>query len=160
MTDASEVLRRLHGRWEGSGHGEFPTIESFDYRERADFILDEARQLVRYTFDDVLVDESGQDVRPTHAEVGILRVTEDNEFELLSAQTGRIEVLHGVISSADRADPEVRFESVVVAHDPRVLRSARILRVAPDRLHYETWMELATLEGVRIHTRATLRRAD
>jgi hypothetical protein len=160
MTDAGEVRRLLHGRWDGSGHGEFPTIESFDYRERVEFVLDEARQLVRYTFDDILVDDEGQDLRPTHAEVGILRVTESNEFELLSAQTGRVEVLHGVISSADRADPELRFESVVVAHDPRVLRSVRILRVAPNRLHYETWMELATLEGVRIHTRATLRRAD
>ncbi len=168
MTDASRLewgasalLAALAGTWEGVGHGEYQTIDSFDYREHAEFVFDESRRLVRYSFDDTIIGPNGEDLRPTHAEVGILKLTEDDDFELLSAQTGRIEVLRGRISAVPRsAAMELRLESVVIAHDPRVANSARILRLEDDALHYEVWMELANLNGSQIHTRATLRRED
>ena len=141
------------------GRGEYPTIESFDYREHAEFVFDESRRLARYTFDDTIIGPDGQDLRPTHVEVGILKLTEDDDFELLSAQTGRVEVLTGEISAAaESAQVELRLESVVIGHDPRVAHSTRILRLEGDTLHYEVWMELVNLDGSQIHTRATLHR--
>lgn len=158
MTTTTAALRSLAGVWEGTGHGEFPTIESFDYRERTEFILDEARRLLRYSSDDTIIDADGLDVRPTHTEVGILQLTEDDDFELLSAQPGRVEVLRGAISRTKAPAVELRLESVAIAHDPRVAASTRLYRVDGDRLHYEVWMELVNLEGSRIHTQAQLHR--
>ena len=160
VTGPEAALRSLAGTWEGTGHGEYPTIESFEYREQAEFILDKARQLVRYVFDDTIIDADGSDLRPTHVEVGLLRLTEDDDFELLSAQTGRVEVLRGSISGTSASAIELRLQSVAVAHDPRVASSTRIFRVGEDILEYEVWMELTTLKGSRIHTRATLHRVS
>ena len=127
-SDAAAVLTALAGVWEGTGHGEFPTIESFDYRERAEFIFDDARRLVRYCFEDTIVGPGGDDLRPSHVDVGILRLTDDGDFELLSAQTGRVEVLQGAISTeAGGAGMELRLDSVVVAR-PVSSRTVRFTR--------------------------------
>jgi hypothetical protein len=67
--------------WEGAGHGEYRTIEPFDYREQTEFDAAAGRNLVHYRLDDWVTDGEGNDVRPSHLEVGIIALKADRQIE-------------------------------------------------------------------------------
>ena len=158
LDTALQALLALDGTWRGSGEGYLPSGDVFTYSEDASFAADEERRLVRFTFEDRVTDEHGQDVRASHVETGIIRLVDAEAVEILSAQTGRTEVLIGSIeATADGC--RISVDGRHVGHDPRVAGSRREYTLAADALVLRSWLTLASEPDLeRLHTVATLQR--
>lgn len=157
------ALVTLDGVWRGEGEGYLPNGDTFAYREQASFIADGSRRLVRYTFEDAIVEDAtpedgGRAERPSHVETGIIRVTDEGALELFSAQTGRTEVLTGA-AQVGEGGVELALASTAVGNDDRIASTRRLFRIGRDTLDIRSWLTLAsTPEIERHHTTIRLKR--
>jgi hypothetical protein len=88
---ALEPLAWLLGTWSGQGHGEYPTIEPFDYRETVTF-THAGKPMFAY----IQRTQDAADGRPLHSESGFWRVVGDGRIELVLAHAfGVVEVAEG-----------------------------------------------------------------
>jgi len=93
-------LAFLLGRWEGTGNGDYPTIEGFTFGQEVLFSQN-GKPFLFYTSRSWLVDESGAAVRPLAMETGFWRPRPNNEVEvILSHPTGFAEIWYGRVSGA------------------------------------------------------------
>ncbi|WP_025777591.1 FABP family protein [Brevibacterium sp. VCM10] len=89
-----EVVSGLIGTWRGDGHGEYPTIESFDYVEEVTF-TDVGKPFLHYA--QMTWSPSGA---PMHTETGYLRIINGTGVEFVLAQpTGQTELSEGPLES-------------------------------------------------------------
>lgn len=87
----------LVGTWQGTGRGEYPTIESFQYTEELTF-TDVGKPFLHYA--QRTWSPAGA---PMHVETGYLRLPEDGTIELILAQpTGQTELGQGRLATEDR----------------------------------------------------------
>ncbi len=150
-------LAPLLGTWRGSGHGEYPTIESFDYHEEIHFghvgrPFLTYRQRTRHAGDG----------RSLHAETGYLRCAGPDRIELILAHpTGITEICEGTL---DLADDGLRLE-MGSTHIGRtttaklVTALARTFSLVGDTIDYSLRMAAVGREEQH-HLAASLRRAD
>lgn len=90
----------LAGRWHGSGHGDYPTIDSFSFGQEVVFAHD-GRPFLHYFSRTWLVDGDGAIVRPAALETGFLRARPEGECELvLVHHTGFAEIWYGTVEGA------------------------------------------------------------
>jgi hypothetical protein len=90
-------LAFLLGRWEGRGHGDYPTIESFEFGHEVVFSHN-GKPFLYYTSRSWLVDSEGTAVRPLAMETGFWRPQPDGGLEVVLAHpTGVAEVWYGKI---------------------------------------------------------------
>lgn len=140
---ASDLFGLLEGTWQGIGRGGYPTISSFDYREKLVFTRRNETTLAYDQRTEKHVDGSGKFVT-SHWESGFIRILEDEELELINAQSGgRGEVLSGHIESFD-STIRLHFVSKALMNDVRMLSTARRFELEGDQLRYE--MEMSTTE--------------
>jgi hypothetical protein len=100
----------LLGTWQGNGHGDYPTIDSFEFGQECIFTHD-GRPFLHYLSRSWIEDEKGAKVREAAIETGFLRPRPDAGLEwLLAHNTGFVEVWHG---SVDGAKIEIRTDAVV-----------------------------------------------
>src|SRR5262245_36594762 len=118
-TTSTQVFDLLQGTWRGEGRGGFPGVTSFDYRETLTFtrrdektLAYEQRTQKRY--------DGGTEWLESHWENGFIRVRENGELEMTSAQIGRTEVLIGIIEMQDNTT-RIRFVSKTITNDPRMV---------------------------------------
>lgn len=151
------VLALLLGKWNGNGSGEFPTIQSFDYREELEFLPIESRALVRYNQCTWRRTETGE-YAPSHQEAGFWRVLPGDEIEIVNAQSGgRVEVSRGKLETV----PDgfiLRLRSVAVANDARIDKIDREFKLHTDTLEYAMGMSTTSVPTLTRHTHATLSR--
>lgn len=85
----------LLGRWGGRGHGDYPTIEKFEFGQELVFTHD-GRPFFHYFSRSWVVDENGEKVRDAAQEAGFLRCRPGGELELLlSHSSGVSEIWYG-----------------------------------------------------------------
>ena len=155
VSPVSVAVRQLVGVWKGTGSGEFPTIDSFTYRERLEVSELRAGRLhyLQQTWRHVDGEEVG-----SHMETGFIIVTDDAAVEILNAQSsGRVEVLRGSVSLQE-GTVVVDLHSVTLAHDERMIGSRRELRLDEDELAYSMAMATTSVPEVATHLTAHLTR--
>lgn len=85
----------LLGTWAGNGHGDYPSIEPFQFGQELVFQQD-GRPFLHYFSRSWIVDESGATVREAAQETGFLRCLPEGRLELvLSHSTGLSEIWYG-----------------------------------------------------------------
>ena len=88
-------LAWLIGTWAGNGHGEYETIDDFQFGQEVLFQQD-GRPFIHFMSRSWIVDENGDHVREAAQETGFIRPQEDRTLEVVMAHnTGFIEIWHG-----------------------------------------------------------------
>ena len=83
------------GRWGGRGHGDYPTIEPYQYGQELVFTHD-GRPFLHYFSRSWVVDENGERLREGAQETGFLRCRPEGKVELLlTHNTGFVEIWYG-----------------------------------------------------------------
>ncbi len=95
----------LLGTWQGSGRGEYPSIDPFNFEQEV-AVAHDGRPFLHYFSRTWITDDNGERVRPGALETGFLRVsaeaTDDGyplEF-VLAHPTGYAEVWYGIADGA------------------------------------------------------------
>jgi hypothetical protein len=157
QTTAGEIFELLEGNWQGEGHGGYPTIESFDYRERLTFTRrDEATLAYNQRTEKHM--EGAEEYITSHWENGFISILENGDLELVNAQSGgRGEVLTGHI---ERIDSMIRlhFVSKTMMNDARMVATARRFELEGDQLRYEMEMSTIKVNQLTQHLSITLER--
>lgn len=154
--DIGRLFTFLEGIWTGGGRGGYPTVQSFDYRETLTFTRRDEKTLAYDQRTQKRYD--GQtDWLVSHWESGFLRVLENGELELTSAQIGRTEVLMGTVISLDSII-RIHFVSKTITNDPRMICTERIFELEGNALHYEMHMQTTQVDRLTPHLKATLQR--
>lgn len=151
-------LSRLVGTWEGSGKGEFPTIDSFSYRELLE--VSEVVAGARLHYLQRTWRTNVQPEVPSHVETGFISVTDEGGIELLNSQgSDRVEALLGTVADADDG-LVLDFTSRSLADDERMVDSWRTWTVRDDELSYTMGMRTTAVPTGSSHLAATLRRTS
>jgi hypothetical protein len=156
MTDQN-ILHDLLGEWSGTGRGEFPTIEPFDYIETLRFATD-GRPLLHYEQKTKRRRNGESDYVPSHWESGFIRSLADGKIELTCAQNGgRLEKLTGSIEETETG-LILHLKSADFLNDVRMLETSRTITVDGDRLHYTQNMHTNAVDALTFHIEAKLER--
>jgi len=154
---ADEVFDLLEGAWQGEGHGGYPTIESFTYREKMIFSRKDTSTLA-YDQRTEKRQVDSQEFVPSNWENGFIAIQENGEMELVNAQSGgRGEVLTGhieVIGSTIR----LNFNSKTLMNDARMLSTRRRFELDGDKLRYEMEMRTTKVDKLTRHLAIQLER--
>ncbi|HET9076984.1 MAG TPA: FABP family protein [Acidimicrobiales bacterium] len=134
MNENLAPLAALIGTWSGRGHGQYPTIEPFDYEEHVTF-TDVGRPFLAYTQRTSHL----EDGRPLHSEVGYWRLPRPGWVEVVLAHpTGVAEVTEGEVSGS-----AIRLRSTSVTGTgtaKEVTALERDFDISADRLRYSVRM--------------------
>ena len=85
----------LLGTWRGNGHGDYPTIEKYQFGQELIFTHD-GRPFFHYMSRSWITDEQGNTVREGAIETGFIRCPEQGKIEfLLTHNTGISEIWYG-----------------------------------------------------------------
>lgn len=93
-------LAFLLGHWRGNGHGDYPTIDKFEFGQEVAFTHD-GRPFLHYFSRTWALDADGRRERPMAVETGFVRPQPDEEVEwLMTHPTGIVEIYHGKVDGA------------------------------------------------------------
>ena len=114
----------LLGTWAGNGHGDYPTIDAFEFGQEVVFTHD-GRPFFHYFSRSWIVDAHGEKVRDAALETGFLRCRPDRQVELLLAhQTGFVEIWYG---SAEGGKLDLTTDAVARTHSAKEYVAGRRL---------------------------------
>jgi hypothetical protein len=89
----------LLGTWQGNGHGDYPTIDGYQFGQELVFQQD-GRPFFHYFSRSWILDDEGNKVREGAQETGFLRCLPEGKLELvLSHNTGFTEIWYGVAAA-------------------------------------------------------------
>lgn len=154
-----QPLAWLLGTWSGSGRGEYPTIDPFEYAETVSF-GHVGKPFMAYQQRTKATDDG----RPLHAEAGYLRHPAPGRLELVLAHpTGIVEVCEGTLdlhASGDGGRVVLRSTTVGRSTTAKEVREVeRVLEIESDQLTYRVAMAAVGLPLTH-HLAATLQRTS
>lgn len=115
LQPALAPLAWLVGRWEGAGVVGYPSMTSMNFGQEVICSHDE-RAFLRWESRTWLLDDAGQQIRPSATELGFWRVLASGEIELLLTHpTGIVEMYVG---AKDAARPVVELRTDGVLRSP------------------------------------------
>ena len=127
-----DLLHLLVGHWSGTGRGEFPTIEPFEYLETITFAAD-GHPFLHYEQQAKRRNAGQSDFIPSHWESGFLRLLLTGEVELVNAQgSGRLERLVGLLEETEQG-LILTLHSTAFLNDPRMVETSRRIIVEGNR---------------------------
>ena len=98
------------GTWRGNGHGDYPTIDAFEFGQELIFTHD-GRPFFHYMARAWIVDGEGAKVRDAAIETGFIRAKPGGDMEVvLTHNTGIVEIWYG---SAGDGRLEIVTDAVV-----------------------------------------------
>lgn len=155
------LAEQLNGNWSGSGTVQFPTMDTFCYRELLKFSWDEERRLLFYQQSTHLLPRD----EPSHAESGYLLIGPSDVVQWTNVQSsGRCEVLNCVDGLQDLGNGEVAisFQSCIIVNDPRMISSQRRLYfdVEGTYLKYQQDMKTSANDFMSNHLVAKLTQSE
>ena len=154
---ANKVFDQLEGTWRGQGRGGYPTIDSFDYREKLVFTRKNDSTLAYDQRTEKRMSGT-DDFVPSHWENGFITILENGDLELVNAQSGgRGEVLTGHIEVLDSVI-RLHFTSKALMNDARMVSTARTFDLEGDQLRYEMEMSTTKVADLAQHLSITLDR--
>ena len=156
MTEIQQIFSLLAGTWIGEGRGEFPGVTSFDFRATFLFTRRDDKSLA-YSQQAEKRYEGQTEWLVSHWESGFVRILENGELELISAQIGRSEILIGSVELLNN-NVRIHFVSKTIANDPRMISSRRMFELDGDTLHYEMEMHTTRVEQLTPHLKISLQR--
>lgn len=157
MTDslhpAIRPLAFLLGTWKGSGRGDFPTTEPFEYGEETR-ISHAGKPFLFY----LQRTWNPRDAMPLHSEAGYFRISDDGTVELVVAQpTGIAEVLVGPLEGTSF---DLRSTGILLTPTAKeTVAVGRSLTVTGAHLRYRLDLE-AVGEAYVTHLEAELTRSS
>ena len=99
----------LLGTWRGNGHGDYPTIDGFQFGQECIFTHD-GRPFFHYMSRAWEIDEQGNKVKDRAIETGFFRCKANGELEVVMAHnTGFVEIWYG---HAGEAKVEIATDAV------------------------------------------------
>lgn len=146
----SSLMEALAGTWEGTGRGEYPTIESFTYREQIALLPLANKPILSYT-----QRTRSPQGEPLHAESGFYRFGESGVELVIAQPTGIAETHRGTVTGH-----KIEFEQTGLAltHTAvEVKEVRRIIEVDGDHMTYRLDMA-AVGQPLIFHLAATLKR--
>lgn len=147
----------MEGIWRGQGHGEFPTIDPFDYRETLIFTRRDGLPLA-YDQRTYKRNKGQIEFVTSHWENGFIRILENEELELVNAQSGgRAEILIGHIEKLNSVI-RMSFVSKALLNDKQVVSTARTFELKGDTLHCEMKMATTKIDRLMQHLTSTLQK--
>jgi hypothetical protein len=150
---AVEPLAALLGTWTGSGHGEYPTIDAFDYEETVNF-SHVGKPFLAYTQST----KHAADGRLLHGETGFWRMARPDWAEVIIAQpTGIAEVAEGAVSASAVLLRSTAIASTSTAKEVTVIE--RDFTIDGDTLRYSLRMA-AVGQPLAHHLSAVLQRVN
>jgi THAP domain-containing protein 4 len=155
--EVAELVAELVGVWSGTGEGEYPTIDSFRYRETTEFT--ERPDHPALHFDQRTWKQTPEGETVSHWETGLLRISSDGTVRLHDAQPGRVEAMAGTWVRIG-SGWEISLGSVGYAGDDRVVTAARTFRLASGELTYEMQMETTSTRELSLHLSARLEKTS
>lgn len=151
---ACEPLSLLLGTWRGSGHGDYPSIEPFDYLEEVTF-GHVGKPFLTYSQKTRHKDTD----QPLHAEFGYWRPVEDGILEVVLAHpTGIAETTQGNFSLEENGNLSIKLTSThigLTATAKEVVQVVREITATPQTLTYTLDMT-AVGHPLQRHLEATL----
>lgn len=155
MSPAIAHLSPLLGTWRGEGHGEYPTIKSFDYVDQWEFI-DIGKPFLLFVERTWNANGSAM-----HTETGYIRAPSPGTIELVAAlPTGQAELGVGTCEfGADRLSLATDAEVLNAPTAKRVDRIVRRYEVRGDVLTYEMEMSAVGV-GLTLHLSARLTKQE
>ena len=152
----------LLGTWSGEGHGEYPTIDPFDYAESVTF-THVGKPFLAYQQRTRSLGTPTQPGQPMHAESGYWRFPAPGRVEVvLSHPTGVIELEEGtiVVSLDGTIVIELATTNVVFSSTAKSVTGVqRIFRIRDDTIEYDLRMAAVGLP-MQHHLSARLVRQD
>lgn len=146
------LMEALAGTWRGGGRGEYPTIETFDYREEVSLTPLAGKPILAYS-----QRTHGDDGQPLHAESGYYRFDESGVELVIAQPTGVAEAHRGTAERGVITLEPTGLSLTPTAIDVKEIR--RVIRVEGDVMDYRLEMS-AVGQPLILHLEAKLRRTD
>jgi hypothetical protein len=158
-----DLLAALLGLWKGTGRGQFPNIEAFEFREELLFSSNGCDALIHYEQKTWRIDAEDSSGTPLHWESGFVVPADDGVVTISNAQNGgRVEVLRGTIQAPNQNEEGLRIiaESILLGNDDRMLQTRREIVLENGTLRYAIEMATVTSPLLQPHIEAELTRSS
>lgn len=152
-------IRNLLGSWKGDGIAEFPTIQTFEYREELHFASNEKNPVLHFNQTAWLKSDDVRNHEPISWESGFIIDKGNSLFELVCTHnSGRLEWYRGFAEPLVNEQIKIEFSSVALINDDRMINSKRTYLFSTTLITYEQSMSTTKITDNTTHLKARLRK--